>query len=453
MNRVVSSVWKRFQRPLSGCRRNSTMMLGGSAAILMMAAGANGQIFDFENKLNDADVTGLRTLGDFDQAIADAINSSASGVKAAKVKSTLTAQQASDWFNAVNFDFVFADFEGLLATSRTANLVGQAGAGPSVGNFGLDPLFPDGTQANPATGFTEAAYVVSGVTMSNSALYPGSPGFRNPASGNSTAPNVRSSFFTGPITQFSDVEAQRGGTIEIFNTPQDLFPETDSNIPYVTRFNNFGNNDLNNTTEAGPQFPFQYKTEDQLLSRGDFAAQVAHYRLRGADGVVLFQPGVIGYTKDQMREDAIEGWDLVDPILELAGGDVGVTIDTTVNVDGNDVSLEDAGVVWSGASSDSALAILLSNLDEADHDVTLPDTINGLSFNADDNEQEILAGQHLLLEFINFNNQGWVKVAVDPVFTDDDRSGIGVPEPASLVMLAVGGLLVGLPQSRRGRRS
>ncbi len=449
MNRKGLLFLKCLERPTrAGCRVPA--ILGGCAAFLMSTLGAQAQIFDFQNILNDSDVTGLPLLGEFDQATADAINNSPSGIKAAKVGDTLTTDQAAAWFNAVDFDYVFADFEGLLSASKTLNLVEQAPVGVGVGNFALDPLFPDSTQSNPATGFTEAAYALTGVTISNSKLYPGSPSLRNPASGNSTAPNVRSALFTLPITQLSEVEAKRGETIELFNTPQDLFPNDHKNIPYVTRFNNYGNNDLNNTDEAGSQFPFQYKTDDQLLARGDFAAMVSHYRLRGADGVVLFQPGVIGYSKGQMRDDALEGWELVDPILDLPGGEVGVTIDTTVNVDGSDVSLEDSGVVWSGASSDSALAILLSNLDEVGHEVALPDVIEGFGFNADDNVQQIEAGQHLLLEFVN-DGRGWAKVQVNPVFTDDDRSGIGVPEPASLVMLAIGSVLIGLPRSGRRR--
>jgi len=393
------------------------------AAALLMAPTVNGQIYDYQS---------LPLLGNFDADLAARINSQ--NVKVAKIGADgLTAQQASDWFGAVVFDNLFADFEGLLAVTKTAELVSQASASTIVGNFALDPLHPDPTSTNPTEGFTQLAYIASGVTMSNDNLYPGSSSFK-PA-GN----NVRSGLFTQPIARFAGVEDQRGETINVFQQDLEVFPETDKHIPYVTRFNNWGNTDLN----TGPQQGFEYAfdTPDQLLSRGDFQAMISHYRMRGADAVVLFEPGVIGYTKEQMQEDATTGWNLLDPVLSMP------TAKTVT--DGTEGINEADGVVWSGSASDLSMVILLSNLDAIDHDVVLPDMIADLPLS--DTDFGVAAGTHQLAEFINFKGIGWALVDTRVLIDDDQRGGIGIPEPASLIMLAIGSLLVGLPRSSRNR--
>src|SRR6185369_11730337 len=71
-------------------------------------------------------------------------------------------------------------------------------------------------------------------------------------------------------------------------------------IPWVARFNNWGNNslDTNNNPADGYRFvpgaPLPQsrlsgaQTAHQMMSRGDFSAQILHYRMRGAYSVMLF---------------------------------------------------------------------------------------------------------------------------------------------------------------------
>src|SRR5678809_1118922 len=50
------------------------------------------------------------------------------------------------------------------------------------------------------------------------------------------------------------------------------------------------------------------QTANQMMGRGDFSAQILHYRTRGAYSVALFEPGVQGYTKTQEQQDVRDGW-------------------------------------------------------------------------------------------------------------------------------------------------
>lgn len=390
------------------------------------------------------------------QALKDLLNSKPVGQRAVRVFEDLSNTTVAEFFDTIQIDHVFANYEKLLATTRTINLVSQVqgsamSSGAGIGNFSLDPLAPDSTQPNPNSGFTQAAYLVSRVNMANERVYPGSPNFRNPASGNSTAPNIRSAMFTLPLERITGVEIQRDAQLFGF----DLFPEDHKHVPYLTRFNNWGNNDLNNTTVAGHQFAWE--TTDQLLSRDDFAAMVTHSRLRGVDDVVLFQPGVIGYTKQQMRSDAMAGWNLLNVVFNLDTAHDGVNpqlvtpafdtlvsgVTTVTTVD------ENAGTAWSGVVNDNVLVVLISNLDSNEHTVSLPDEIAGRAVVTTD--FSVLGGEHQLIEFGVLQGFGWVALNIDtdPFGISSSRAGIGIPEPASLVMLAIGGVLIGLPRSER----
>ncbi|MGC3957485.1 MAG: hypothetical protein QM813_05835 [Verrucomicrobiota bacterium] len=49
---------------------------------------------------------------------------------------------------------------------------------------------------------------------------------------------------------------------------------------------------------------------NQLMSRGDFKALIAHYRMRGINGYQALDSGVQGYTPTQFAQDAKDGWGL-----------------------------------------------------------------------------------------------------------------------------------------------
>lgn len=442
------------------------------AAALTVSSVAHGQIFDFEGISTDPNAfIALPRIGTADDAnvLSDLLDRQNAGqIVAARVMGSngLSEAQQQFWFedSGVNFHYLFADFEKVGAVTRTVDIAGNS---TYLGNFNVDPLSPDLTQPNPTTGPSQSKYLFSRVNMSNENLYPGSPSFRSNLADpdNSNTPNARSDFFLLPVARFSGVEGQRGETLEIFNETFEVFPDDHKHVPYVTRFNNYGNDNLNTGLDSSlPSVPLQEgqdyvfdaregtENEGQLLSRGDFSAQVAHYRLRGADGVVLFQPGVINedgsaYTKGEMQNDARDGWNFLKPFVS---DDVNVATDGAEGID-----LE-SGVVWSGAYTDNSLFILASNMSDESQDFELSDMVNGLALS--DTLFAISATDHHLLEFIKalhpITNEvlGWAHVDTFDVFVDDNRTGVGVPEPASLVMLAIGGLLVALPRSARLRR-
>lgn len=344
--------------------------------------------------------------------------------------------------------YTFADYETAGSAARTQNLRNQiaasAGTGPAllanqafVGNYGLAPLTGDPTRpVGSPSPYTTADYFATGVNMANESLYPGSWDYRSIAAGTSSAPNLRSSLFTLPITRASFVSAN--------------LPAGHKHIPYVTRFNNFANDALDTDGNPTNGYRFENPTGDQMLSRGDFKAMVAHYRLRGVNGVHLLDGGVEGYTQGEFEQDAANGWNIpqVNAIFNGANPRI-ATLDTLVRTDGTPKSLEDAGVVVSGVYSltQNKLALLVSNLDEIAHSVSVANKIGGktipLSWN-------VAPGQHRLLEFTGSGTQ-WLLAANSQLFgtsLESDRSGVGVPEPTMLGGVALVALL-GLSRRRR----
>jgi len=365
--------------------------------------------------------------------------------------------------------YTFMDFEGPTApavagTQRNAINTTSGGQVASnqiyVGNFNIYPVPNDPTR--PATGtpgqpagssfetlYSAADYFTAGLNMANEALYPGSPDLRNPAAGNSTAPNIRSALLTLPITRLSLTTAN--------------LPAGHKHIPYVNRFNNFGNLNLDTNNNAADGYQFvtgqplagrpTLNTTDQLLSRGDFKAMIAHYRARGADGVHLLDGGVVGYTRPQFEQDAKEGWEFAPFASIFAGGGAALaTLDTMVRTDtGGLRSLEDAGMVYSGVYSlaQNKMALLVSNLSETPQNLVIQNKIGGKSVAL--GTVNVLGGQHKLLEFTGVGTQWQLTTpGGTAVFIDSDRSGTGVPEPAVMGTLALAGLM-GL--SRRRRRA
>ncbi len=383
--------------------------------------------------------------------------------KALKVRNEVvpTVGTVNTVYGPNNVKFSFLDYEGGTAIGRTTSLVSaiklSAGTGPSilnntsyVGNFDLYPVTNDPTRPTTVidtgghhqTTFTSADYSAAGVNMANEELYPGSPDLRNPIAGNSSAPNVRSAFFTLPITRASLVTA--------------ALPAGHAHIPYVARFNNWGNPFLVNGTAPNGQpafiFDAAHGTSGQLLSRGDFSALIAHYRLRGADGVHALDPGVVGYTAAQMESDIAQGWHIPQMDSVFAAADHAVaTIDTGVTIVGSGrQTLETSGVAWSGVYSltQGKLEILLSNMSDSTHTVQIPFRIGNKSI-AD--TFQIDGGEHKLLDFTAVGGQWQLQnVGGTVMFADSNRDGVGVPEPTTLI----GGISVaGLFAFARRRRA
>jgi len=301
--------------------------------------------------------------------------------------------------------------------------------------------------------------------MANEALYPGAPDFRNPAQGNSNAPNIRSALFTLPIV--------RAGIA------QQNLPGGDQHIPWVTRFNNFGNSALDTDGNGANGFEFVQNASDptqgQLPSRGDFRAQILHYRLRGANSVNLFEAGagsVQGYGRELARDDVRFGFREGVAVNQIFGrGNFGLAnLGSNILIPG-DVSrtAEQEGMIWSGvfdravSSGNRVLAIAMSNLSNAGKYMDLPNSIGDNPATTSVNEGRMVvggdngrsddfflpAGTHRYLTFELRNNR-WELTSSRFLFTESvftNRNGVGIPEPATAGLLGCG--LVGLLARRR----
>ena len=393
---------------------------------------------------------------------------------------TLDAATISLIFNdpSVPVKYVFADYEGSAAVTQTTTLVNQlkptafgtnlANNTAYISNFALAPI-PVDTTTPPVTTYTACNSPVnpymnstdfrnSGVNMSSEALYPGIASFRNPiigsdpATGGSTAPNLRSALFTLPIERLTLATSNIGAG--------------QLHIPFISRFNNVDNPTLQNSTSGGqPALDTSLllggqSVAGQLLSRNDFQALVLHYKMRGADSYQLLDPGVVGYTVAQYEQDAQDGWNnsLVNGVLGGIGGRV-ATMPTVVTFNGVKETIEQAGVVWSAVTNDGAtlvpgsnqgLAILISNLSATNGSVAFNTRINGATLSG--NSPTLVAGSHMILRFTKSGNL-WSQTDATPEFFTAalaSRDGIGIPEPTSLALLGIGALGV---LGRRRRRA
>ena len=406
-------------------------------------------------------------------------------VRAVKVDSAISNATANLIFNNPNYQvsYVLGDLEGANAQALATQLAGQVrylnGAGGAktnsfnayVGNFGFTPVPMDPTRpanyssqlgSHSFSGFSSNAYQQSGLNMVNEDLYPGSPSFRSPAAGNSSAPNLRSALFTLPVLRASYVT-------------QNL-AKGDAHVPWITNFNNWGNTALHTPSAPdntnGHQFFFANPSGDQMLSRRDFATLVAHYRLRGADSFALLNSGNTAVTDAQLRDDAIAGWteSTINAILSAAdgetlledkklsypiGGPYGAM--TKIISDGQVLDVEDAGAILSGAYSldEEKLAILISNMDQGSHTITVPEQVAGYALSV--KEFTLSGGTHLLAEYSltgQGKKKGWEIASQHVPFTaiSNSRNGFGIPEPGTLSMLAVGAIL-GLNRRSRGDKA
>jgi hypothetical protein len=353
--------------------------------------------------------------------------------------------------------YIFDDQEGAgtipavqaLRTQLNGTTTGNAivAGNAFLGNFAVAPINSDPTRPLGNTGFTGTDFRNSGVNMSTENLYPGDASFRNPimGAGVSTAPNIRSALFTLPIQRLSLISTNMGAG--------------QLHVPYIARFNAF-NNTAFDTDPGSPGVQFNTsmggaQNAAQLLSRNDFQALVLHYRMRGASSFHLLDTGVQGYTQAQEESDAAAGWNnsTVGQVLGGSGGRV-ANLGTTITVDGSTKSIEAAGVVWSAVTNDNVgspgLAILISNLTDSGHTITFNTRINNATLST---TVTIGSGlnSHSILRFTR-SGTVWGSMLNDPAFNDSNlasRDGVGIPEPASVSILAVGALGVLMRRRRR----
>jgi len=378
------------------------------------------------------------------------------GKVAVKVTEALTPANIALLFNNPNYTInnAFYDIEGpgyIAAAQAQAQQIHAIpkSAATRVGNFDLYPGSGDSTGA--AAGPSYFDYVSggpTGVNMANEGLYPGAPGYKNPAGvgGTSSSPNIRSTLFTLPILRASYISAQ--------------LPAGHLHLPFVNRFNNWGNTALDTDNNPANGYAFVQNaanpSQGQLISRGDFSAMVAHERARGIQGVHLLDGGVVGYTQAQFEQDAKDGFKL--PAFEAIfnGGNAKLaTLDTVGKVDGVVKNTETSGVIFSGVYSltqgpggAGKLALLVSNLDDAAHSLSIDQKIGGKTVPG---SISILAGQHKLLDFTGAGTQWSLQNPGGTlVFTDDNRNGVGVPEPVTMGGVAL--FALGMLSRRRVRR-
>jgi hypothetical protein len=96
--------------------------------------------------------------------------------------------------------------------------------------------------------------------------------------------------------------------------------------------------------------------------------------------------------------------------------------------------------------------VLLSNMDDDDHSLTLPPTIGGFSLLT--KTFDVDAGAHLLVEYkltTSGVNKGWSVMMQQFPFLQlpNNRNEVGIPEPTNLTLLAVAAFGAVTPRRRR----
>jgi len=417
----------------------------------------------------------------------------AGAIRAVKVDRPISNATAKLIFNnpKYNVSYVLGDLEGNNTVANVTKLTKQvqfvnasngqktASSNAFIGNFGFQ-VYKNGDVTDPSTyasqrgthsfsGYTNADFHAGGLTMHMPELYPGSPSFKNPAAGNSSAPNIRSALFTLPVLRLSEVYVSKSNKEAL--------------VPYIARFNNFNNTALDPDRDPSNGFKFEpgkemkatgslpfvsaSATMNQMLSRRDVAAQVAHYRLRGASSFVAFEPGVVGYNNTQKRDDMKAGWEESHINAIFAANDHKLVIgkdsdypsppptgnddpNGNIIVDHHNKSIEAAGALFSGVYSMSLkkLDVLMSNMDDDSQELELPPTIGGIALN--DNSFLLSGGSHLLVEY-KLASGKWNAGAPISVFgnIDNGRNGVGIPEPSTAAIVAIAGVFGAVRRRRR----
>jgi len=433
-----------------------------------------------------------------------------------------------------NGSYDFAAKGGILAgVKQLVNQVRKPGSWSDrayVGQFGLTPLNgvgfgnkQDPTRRGPLQ-YTTSDYQNTGVNMANTDLYPGSPNYRNKSTFDWANANIRTGLFVGPIGRMTAVQDSinrdyNGKIKSTNNAAGGSINQFDKQIPWVARFNNWGNSSLdsNGTTADGYRFipgaPLPQaglngsQTSQQMLGRGDFSAQILHYRLRGAYSINLFEPGVVGYSVAQQEDDARSGWYggslnpgdpnganavsrnavahanniFAQPDSQAATLTLNPVVDGTSNASG--IRSENSGTIWSGEYSKNLkqLDILASNLDTINHMIkfgtvdaydvfTLKNgsgyTYDGASALTPSRNALIEAGMHRMLQFDLVTTRVYSSSTFTGKFStktiwllnqnylvfgnNAGRGDTGIPEPTTFGMLAAAGSMAAV--CRRQRR-
>jgi hypothetical protein len=354
------------------------------------------------------------------------------------------------------------------------------------------------------SGYQYNTWSAAGLNMSNEEVYPGSPSMRQKANynpygsytmtntpqGSGTYPNIRGALFVLPLWRVG----QATDAIKEFKL------SGIQHIPWTANFNNWGNLGLDNdrsTTPDGNGWQYTFKpgqamaggtfggkvypsmtaaqTANQMVSERDFAISMLHMRMRGADSFHLLDSGIAdnpatpeneAVSRTQMQSDAVAGWNAASNVFTansvntiFAASDKHLLIGPADSVDSNDYSggsaitvdgmsknVDQTGAIYSGVYSKSLkkLDILLSNMDDSSHKITLPSTIGNVALAVRD--VTLAGGDHLLIDYTiatsGANKGKWVVASQHVPLTAimNSRNGFGIPEPGTLSLLAVAGV-------------
>ena len=459
---------------------------------------ANNQFFDWQINITPSYVPSpVLTNSQANAVNAFLMQQPPGSIRAVKILQPISNSTANLIFNNSKYhvSYVIGDIEGNNAAQQIKTIAQQVrfvngqnngtktqSFNAFIGNFGFQDLANDVTRPSGYSsekgehsfaGWSQGDFTGAKLNMSMPDLYNGSASYRNPAAGNSSAPNIRSALFTLPLLRVSQIQVNS--------------PTSEAIVPNIARFNNWGNLALDTDRNAANGFKFvpgqaipaknglpglsASQTANQMISRRDFATEVLHMRLRGAETYATFEPGVVNYFSDQQRTDAKTGWteSHVNSIFAAADAKLLLGKDTdypggpntgdkdyngNIIVDGHETTDEASGALFSGVYSLTLkrMDVLFSNMSGSDHALTLPPSIGG--FNLLTKTFDVDAGAHLLVEYkltTSGVNKGWSVMMQQFPFLQlpNNRNEVGIPEPTNLTLLAVAAFGAVTPRRRR----